>query len=372
MSAALGPLLAPPVPPAPAEPVASAPRRRLGGLDSLRGVAILMVIAFHVQLHFGVDTLLGRLAALGYNGVQLFFIVSGVTMCYMWSLRADEPRAGARFLVRRLCRIAPPFWFAAGFYLAWRHTGLAHLAPVDGDDVALTLMLLHGLSPHAINAVVPGGWSIAAEVGFYLLFPVLVARARSARQRSVLALAAYLACSLLAWTLRSRLGLPDEFLYYSLLTALPVFLAAMALYALRFDAGPHGWRAQAAIAAAWLALAVVGRHLGGPGRPGMWAEVLVMLAACAAVLGRRDWAPLAFLGRLSYSAYLFHFAVIDVLVRWLPFAPGDATFLAALVAALAGTIAVAWVSSRTLEAWSIEAGRRIVARMGAGLAAPAA
>lgn len=41
-------------------------------------------------------------------------------------------------------------------------------------DVLLTLTLLHGFLPDTVNAVVPGGWSIAAEMIFYACFPLLV------------------------------------------------------------------------------------------------------------------------------------------------------------------------------------------------------
>ena len=73
-------------PMAPADPTVAVtinPPRRLRGLDSLRGVAIATVILFHVQLHFPTPKLLKRLALLGYNSVQLFFIVSDITICYM-------------------------------------------------------------------------------------------------------------------------------------------------------------------------------------------------------------------------------------------------------------------------------------------------
>ncbi len=60
---------------------------RLASLDACRGVAILMVIAFHVSITYRPVSWLGRLTALGNLGVQLFFLVSAVTMCLMWDLR---------------------------------------------------------------------------------------------------------------------------------------------------------------------------------------------------------------------------------------------------------------------------------------------
>ncbi len=340
---------------------------RLVGLDSLRGLAICMVIAFHVQLNFGAPGLVGQLALLGYNGVQLFFVVSGITMCYMWAARKDERQETTKFLIRRLCRIAPPFWFAIAFYMVWRQTGLSSLAPAGPGDVLLTALLIHGFSPHAINLVVPGGWSIAAEAGFYVLFPLLVTRLKTASTRLCAALAIYVACTICAFVMKQRFEVGDTFLYYSLLAQLPIFVVAMALFHLLFSSAKPPLGPIAAVMAVWAALAVGGRYAGWPTRAGMWAEVAGMLLLAAVVLQRYELRPLAFLGRISYSAYLFHFAIIDILALWLPHSGGLAIFGLGLVGTALGTIVVAWLSSRTLEAWAIALGRLLVARLDAAI-----
>ena len=353
---------------APTAPVTiDQPRNRLRGLDTLRGIAIAMVVVYHVQLHFGAPGLLGKLAHLGYNGVQLFFIVSGITMCYMWSARKSETWETGKFLVRRLCRIAPPFWFAIAFYLAWRQTGLSNLEPAGTSDVLLTALLAHGFSAHAINLVVPGGWSIAAEVGFYVLFPLMVTRLKSASQRLWAALAVYLACCVGQYVLLHEFAVDESVVYYTLLTQLPIFVVAMALYAMLFDEQRVPLRTALVVAVLWMGVAVLGKHQGWPTRPGLWAEVIGMLLFAALMLKRFEWRFLAFLGRVSYSAYLFHFAVIDVLAAWLPHGTGLASFGLGLVLVAAGTIAIAWASSRTLEAWAVDLGRHLVRRLDASV-----
>ena len=353
------------MPPAvPTTPVTiNQPGGRLRGLDTLRGIAITMVIVYHVQQHYAAPGIVGDLARLGYNGVQLFFIVSGITMCYMWSARKDETWETGKFLIRRLCRIAPPFWFAAAFYMAWRQSGLSPLAPAGATDVLLTVLLVHGFSAHAINLVVPGGWSIAAEVGFYVLFPLMVTRLKSVPQRLWAAFAVYLACSLGAYVLLHHYAANELVVYYSLLTQLPIFMVAMALFAMLFESGRVPFRTLLGVVALWMTVAVVGKMQGWPTRPGLWAEIIAMLSFAALMLRRIEWPFFAFLGRISYSAYLFHFVVIDVLATLLPHSAGFASFGLGVVAVGLGTIAVAWASSRTLEAWSVNLGRAIVKRL---------
>ncbi len=337
--------------------------RRLRGLDSLRGLAIALVVLFHVQLQFPAPGLLGRAALLGYNGVQLFFVVSGITMCYMWSARREETWETGKFLIRRLCRIAPPFWFAIVFYMLWRQTGWSNLKPADASDAVITALLVHGWVPHDINLVVPGGWSIAAEAGFYVLFPWLVTRLPTATARLWAAFGLWAVCAVCVALIRLQWGVDETVLYYSLLTQLPIFVLAMAMFAALFSADRIPLLHATAIFVTWAAVGIAGKWMNWPTRPGMWAEVVLMLALTALVLQRFEVRPLAFLGRISFSAYLFHFAVIDVLALLLPTSRGFATFAIGLTLTWAGTIGVAWISARTLEAWSTALGRVLVVRL---------
>ena len=148
-------------------------------LDTLRGVAILGVLAVHTNqaVSSGVhqmDALLGW----GRFGVQLFFLVSAFTMCYMWHERAGESERVRKFYIRRVLRIAPMFWLAIPTYLLLYGTGTSYWSPqgISALDIALTATFLHGWWPSSINAIVPGGWSIAVEMMFYLLFPFVILR----------------------------------------------------------------------------------------------------------------------------------------------------------------------------------------------------
>lgn len=339
---------------------------RLQGLDALRGCAILMVIAFHVGLHFTPSPALARLTAQGYNGVQLFFLISAVTMCHMWALRQGEPAQAARFWVRRVARIAPPFWLAMLFYASWRQWGPGAGPQADTVSTVLSALFLHGLSPTAINLAVPGGWSIADEMLFYLSFPLLVGWLRTPMQRLVFALGSYVITAAVATWLRWMNGPGwDEFLYFSMLTQFAIFPLGMLIYSLRLRGDVLPLWPGLALLGAWLLLAVWGRQMGGLTRPHLWLEVFVLAGVGALGLGRLKSSWLAFAGRISYSAYLFHFAVIDLVVLALPEAwhRGNLGFAMALGATLVMTGMLAWLSSRTVEAWSTRWGHRVANRL---------
>lgn len=152
--------------------------RRNQSLDLLRGVAILLVVLVHCQEEStGVVPGLTWFAKnYGGLGVQLFFIISGYTMMLTFGDRLDLAAARS-FYIRRFFRIAPLFWVAIVFYLlATRGRGITNFAPdgVGVSEVLLTFLFLHSCSVTAYNSVVPGGWSIAVEMQFYLLFPLLI------------------------------------------------------------------------------------------------------------------------------------------------------------------------------------------------------
>ena len=158
-------------------------------LDGLRGFAILGVVLIHVgQLYSqAVPAVLANFTNYGFRGVQLFFMVSALTLTA--SLRRRPADLGS-YALRRFLRIAPMFYLAAVFYLILGGTGPSRFAPdgISPLDISLTFLMLHGFSLTSINSVVPGGWSVASEVIFYALLPLTLMFATSLR-RSLLLLA---------------------------------------------------------------------------------------------------------------------------------------------------------------------------------------
>ncbi|MET3328607.1 acyltransferase family protein [Bradyrhizobium diazoefficiens] len=163
---------------------------RYGYIDALRGYAILLVIFVHSsQMIGGLQGYVYQIGDQGARGVQLFFVASAITLCMSYHRRTDGVGA---FYIRRLFRIAPMFWLAIIYFTLKDGVGPRGLEPdgIGATHIILTTLFAHGFLPSTFSSVVPGGWSIAVEMMFYAVFPILVSYIKSWRAAAVAALIA--------------------------------------------------------------------------------------------------------------------------------------------------------------------------------------
>lgn len=259
----------------------------------------------------------------GALGVQLFFIVSALTLCLSWeSRRQYEAFAIRNFLVRRFFRVAPMFYVALPLYLAMYGFATSYWAPngIQWWFIPVTASFLHGLHPETNNSIIPGGWSIAVEMGFYAILAVSLPNIKSVRFGIF-----FLAVSLILFWVNSTFvpGLfsyPEQQRYlaqnfgkFNLLSQLPVFALGILTY-LAFKAAYA--RKQVAIGGsmlfilfAWLFLHPVPQLPHHLVAGALFAVSTLLLAYWPARLLVN---PVTItLGKLSYSIFLLHFAIRD-------------------------------------------------------------
>src|SRR5689334_16532037 len=143
----------------------------LGSIQWLRGIAALMVVAFHTNTLALHPSARMDFLAIGETGVDLFFVISGFIM----TITTVDKRAPGEFLRRRIIRVVPLYWMITLSYAA-----LAVMAPTlfrsASPDFLHTLGSLafvpqfHPLFPSAIWPVVIPGWSLNYEMFFYGIF----------------------------------------------------------------------------------------------------------------------------------------------------------------------------------------------------------
>lgn len=152
-------------------------QKRVDSIDSLRGVAILMVILYHVHAWIpGLSTLPSWYMfpiSLGFSGVDLFFVLSGFSLYYAW-LRQEQATGKViiqKYYLRRFWRIYPPYLIS--FLVPWISTMI--LTPKEAiQEAFLHFFLLHNYSEQYFYGVNGPLWSIAVEAQFYVLFPLIV------------------------------------------------------------------------------------------------------------------------------------------------------------------------------------------------------
>src|SRR6266540_2339157 len=88
--------------------------RHVPALDGVRGLAILLVIAFHSRVAFAntaeIPYLGFRLLGLGWCGVDLFFVLSGFLITGILLDTRDSPGRVYGFYSRRILRIFPLYF----------------------------------------------------------------------------------------------------------------------------------------------------------------------------------------------------------------------------------------------------------------------
>lgn len=344
-------------------------------VDALRGIAVAGVVLVHTgrQAMPPSDALRAAMN-LGACGVQLFFVVSALTLCLSRASRSrHESRPLRNFLIRRVARVAPMFWIAIALYLALHGLAPGYWAPngIHAPAVAATALFVHGLHPETINAVVPGGWSVADEMGFYAILALCVPNHVTLRPALL-----FLAASLVLFALDGAVvphlfSYPDQqhylvrnFVRFNLFGQLPVFAAGV-VACVAFRAGVADRPLAAGATLCMLGAAFCWWRLP---QPLCTPAIGVFFAAATLLLAR--WPARLFvnratiaLGRLSFSVFLLHFAVLDAFSRsgasaW--FAGSDAGSVLQFLCVLGVAAALAWVSWRFVEQPGIACGRRLI------------
>jgi peptidoglycan/LPS O-acetylase OafA/YrhL len=160
-------------------------------IDSLRGFAIMLVLLVHTsqlvnRAHFS-DRFISFLEN-GQLGVQLFYLVSAFTLMLSCQSREGEADFTKKFFIRRFFRIAPLYYLATVYYTFERYLGFdithfnENLQHIPYVKLVTGVFFVNGFYPTTINSYVPGGWSIAIEMTFYLLLPFLFHRIRQLTQ----------------------------------------------------------------------------------------------------------------------------------------------------------------------------------------------
>jgi peptidoglycan/LPS O-acetylase OafA/YrhL len=335
--------------------------QHLPSLDGIRAGAFFLVFLAHA----GLDSVLP-----GGFGVTVFFFLSGYLITTL--LRIEHDASGrislSQFYLRRALRILPPFYLVLGLAVVAAHWGLLPGGLQRGAVAAEALQLANYRIAvdgyHGMPAGTGVYWSLAVEEHFYLLFPlvfILFRRTRLSGRSQALIL--WLVCAgILAWRCvlvcllhvsADRTGVGTDTRVDSIL-----FGCALAVYRNPALDGPSKLT-ERAYKLAWLPASVALLGFTFVCRNPVFRETfrytlqgVGLYIPMIVALRFPSWAPIrvlnlrpvAFVGVLSYSLYLVHHVVLNVVGSHLTASPA----IRACVA-LALSIAYAWASFRIVE-----------------------
>ena len=311
--------------------IAPEPRKYVAVLDPLRGVAALAVAVFHFTNNGWLRDghWLKSLGFHGHQGVRTFFVISGFVVPYAMWLGGYSLKNFTPFMARRLVRIYPPY-FASAVFIATTNfaSGIHPLSPLDLASHFLVLNELLG-RPWLMDIY----WTLALEVQFYLLAALLWPLLASRKTWLFTCLAIAAVAIGFVW--------PRD---HCLPRMIAYFLLGIALF-----------RQHAAIdkpfASATFFAAFAGAIWWKDGAVALVAALLPVVAKFAIQTVSR---PAQFLGKISYSLYLFHLiAGASLLTALAPFVVTPAARCWTIPPALAVSILAAWLAYRLVEAPAI-------------------
>lgn len=306
------------------KPDAHKPVRYRPDVDGLRAIAITSVVAYHAGLQ-GVKG--------GFVGVDVFFVISGYLI---GSLVYKEIRSNtfsiAHFYERRAKRILPTLFgiLSATYIIAvvlLARPEIRQLSKFAIGTLTCTANILFWrnsgyFAPSAELNPLLMTWSLSVEEQFYLLFPVLMLLLRGAGRRlQLLVLGGVAALSLLASVLGASQSSTAAFY---LLPARAWELAAGVLLAV-FEASRDHERSHlpgsvaqglSILGAALIGLSIIAFDSNTP-FPG-YAALMPVAGAVCIIAARKGLVnrvlsvpALVFVGRISYSWYLWHWPLLS-------------------------------------------------------------
>ncbi len=302
---------------------------KLNQLSGLRGICAWWVVFFHSLNLMGnsIPAPIARFISNGYLAVDLFFLLSGfvIFLSYHSSLAKNFPHSIGKFYWNRLARIYPLHFVMLGGYLmlfaAYYFFSSSGAAPERYTWTAFfqSMFLVHMWVGTGLTWNVPS-WSISSEWFVYLFFPLMaygLRKIRGAVAVHLLAIVASAALLHLVYSMHDVASLGSDVARMALIRTLLEFLMGVIIGSLFVNHKEFLEKYRSASLVGFIALCAV--YAGVPLAdftiiPLAFALLISYLSVTTSwITGALSNRYLVYLGEISYSTYMVHYLVYDLL-----------------------------------------------------------
>jgi len=329
---------------------------KLQSIEVARGIAALLVVLYHTARHLdkNLGFPLGKQAfQFGHAGVDFFFVISGFIILYIHAPDLGRPERLGHYAQRRFTRIYPIYWVILAVTIAELMVS-GHTPTPTGLDMVWAALLL----PTALDPIVGVSWTLQSEVIFYIVFAVSILNSRIGRW----VMALWFAAILFALA-REQTGIAARLASsYSL----EFFLGMAVAYRLLHGTVPSARTVLTIGLTLFIAVSyaeVIGLMDGykplarlAYGVPS--ALIILGLVQLERMGSIAMPASLLWLGRSSYSIYLFHLTIIGlaykvaVSIKMPDWSPLWISFITLVTAGIGGSVVISVFIEYPLMRWT--------------------
>lgn len=347
-------------------------------LDGLRGLAILLVLLFH---NFGFIT---DFFFLGQLGVDLFFVLSGFLITDILLGTVHKKNYLKNFYARRILRIFPPYYLFLVLFLL--------VLPVFSRSIDIHYYSVHQVyfwtylqnwlyvfhDPTPNNILLPL-WSLAVEEQFYLLWPLTILLLRNTRWAAFFITIALLLYTVIKFYIRAHPFAPagdQGFFIYTRIDGICIGCLVALLRQIRPGIVlKYSLGILVVVIATNLVFFIISdipllsyEYLSVLGYTS--ASILFGLLVNKVVSSSpkrsfpvMEYAPLRFLGKISYSVYIYHLPVyLITLSYFLPMLKKTMpeTIAHLIISVVSGMVIllIAWLSYQFFERYFLNLKKR--------------